>query len=324
MDRGKKIILFHKKIFSLKNRLALSAGDPSGIGRKIIEKSLKILGPKKNFQFLVWTSIHDKTLKIPEFKTLIFKNSETALKNPFKENQLLQIKHNEGPGAWLIEAGKFCLNKKTSALITGPVSKRLFIKYKAVGQTDLLKKLCGTEQVFMCFRGQFFNCILYTDHIPFKEISINKKKFKEFLKLALKARCFLPLRLQNKPLGVLSLNPHAGEGGLIGREEEQILKPVLKSFSLRDVQGPLPPDSAFLRKNWELYSFFIAIYHDQGLIPFKMIHSHSGFAQSLGLPFLRLGVDHGTGKGLKDKDISCNSFLMALKEALRLIRWASK
>ena len=109
-------------------------------------------------------------------------------------------------------------------------------------------------------------------------------------------------------MGVLGLNPHAGEGGLIGKEEEDILKPLIKTFSPKEVQGLLVPDAAFLKKNWDLYSFFIALYHDQGLIPFKMIHSHRGFAQTLGLPFLRLGVDHGTGIGLKHREISSESF----------------
>ena len=326
MGREKESFFFRHSPFPLKNRLALTTGEPSGIGKRIALQALKILGPKKGFQFLIWTDDKTKALQVPPFQTLLFKTGKEALKSPFKENYILQIKSSGGPGDWLEEAGRLCLKKELSALLTGPVSKAVMKKNKhnALSQTALLKILCRKKNLFMCFRGALFNTILFTDHSPLKEVSINKRNFKDLLALALKARGFLKPSLQNKPLAVLGLNPHAGEGGLIGDEEEEILKPLLKAFSSKEVQGPLSPDSAFLKKNWKLYSFFIALYHDQGLIPFKTIHSHKGFVQTLGLPFLRLGVDHGTGLGLKDKEISSESFLKALKEALRIIRLSYK
>ena len=324
MDRGKKGWFFHSPAFSLKNRLALTTGAPSGIGKIAATGALKILGPKKNFQFLLWTGAKEKSFKIPGFQTLVFKTAEGALKSPFNENQILQITNPKGAGGQLEEAAKICLSHKASALITGPVSKQSIKNHRpgTIGQTALLKILSRKKQVFMCFRGALFNVILWTDHIPLKAVFINPKDFKNFLKFSLQARVVLPEKLQKKPLGLLGLNPHAGEGGLIGKEEREILQPVLKSFSSTDIQGPLVPDAAFLKKNWRLYSFFIALYHDQGLIPFKMAHSHKGFVQTLGLPFLRLGVDHGTGENLKIQEVSCQSFLNSIREAIRLIRSA--
>ncbi|MCZ0932360.1 MAG: 4-hydroxythreonine-4-phosphate dehydrogenase PdxA [Oligoflexia bacterium] len=317
MDRRAKKPVFYKN-FPLKNRIALTTGDPKGVGLFITKKALKILGPKKSFQFLIWTRRQADTFKIPAFKTLAFSNSAQAFASDFKENHLLQIKSKGGPGDWLLEAGRSALNQEVSALVTGPVNKNQLKKHKVVGQTDLLKKLSQTEEVFMCFRGLFFNVILLTDHIPFKKIKIDQQKLSSLLKQALLSRKILSPSLQKKPLGLLGLNPHAGEQGLLGSEEENILKPFLKKR--KEVKGPLSPDGAFFKKNWSQYSFFIALYHDQGLIPFKMIHNQTGFAQSLGLPFLRLGVDHGTGLGLNNKEISHESFLLALKESLRLIR----
>ena len=325
MDNGTKGVFSYHSSFPVKNRLALTTGDPLGIGQKITAQALTRLGPKKAFQFLVWTKDSAPILHLPKFKTVVFKTSLQALKSPFKENHILQIKNPGGPGDHLEEAGHLCLKKELSALLTGPVSKISMKKhrYKAIGQTTLLKLLCRKKNVFMCFRGDHFNTILLTDHIPLKQVSIEKNQLKECLSLALKAREFLKPSLQNKPLGVLGLNPHAGERGLIGKEDMR-LKDFLKEFPSRQVQGPLVPDAAFLKKNWKLYSFFIALYHDQGLIPFKMIHSHKGFAQTLGLPFLRLGVDHGTGRGLKDKEISSESFFNGLKEAIKIIRHSFK
>ncbi len=321
MGGRKKDFFFYSSPFPLRNRLALTTGDPFGVGQQVVGEALENLGPKKGFQFFVWTDKKAKTLNISDFQTLVFKTSQQALKSSFKENHILQIKSSGSPGDWLEEASKLCLTKKLSALITGPVSKAVMkkTKQKALSQTALLKILCRKQNLFMCFRGHYFNIILFTDHIPLKKISIHKRKFKDLLLLALKARAFLKPSLQKKPLAVLGLNPHAGEEGLIGTEEETVIKPLLKMFSPKEVQGPLAPDSAFLRKNWSSYSFFIALYHDQGLIPFKTIHPHKGFAQTLGLPFLRLGVDHGTGIGLKKKEVSSESFFKALKEAIRII-----
>ena len=322
MDRRKKDSVFNKKTFPLKNTIALTTGDPAGIGSTVAFQALKALGPKKNFQFMLWTCAQEKTFRLPRFKTFVFQNSQQALKMPFKENHLLQIKNSTGPAEQLEEATKLCLAKKASALVTGPVSKTLMKKNKrkALSQTALLKILCKKKNLFMCFRGKHFNTILLTDHIPLKNVEINKKTLRELLILSLQARDFLPTNKRKKAVGLLALNPHSGESGLIGKEEQKILWPIIKEFSSKEVQGPLCPDAAFLKKNWGVYSFFIALYHDQGLIPFKMAHSHKGFAQTLGLPFLRLGVDHGTGLGLKQKEISSESFLAACKEALRLVR----
>ena len=318
MDSKRKKPILHKSFFPLKNRLALSTGDSKGVGFYITKQALTQLGPQKNFQFIVWSDWKAKTLKIPSFQTHTFKNSKEAFQSPFKDNLLIQIKAKGKAGDRLIDAGQKALEKKVSALITGPLSKTGLSKYKSVGQTDLLKKITDSKEVFMCFRGAFFNVILLNDHVPFHKTTLSKIKLKRLIKLALEARSFLPKKLQNKKLGVLGLNPHAGEQGLLGKEEENFLKPLIKKEP--ELEGPLSPDSAFLKKNWNKYSFFIALYHDQGLIPFKLTHGQKAFSQNLGLPFFRFGVSHGTALDLKKKDIAFDSFLMSLKEAIRSIQ----
>lgn len=318
MDSKRKRSILHKNLRPLKHRLAVSTGDPAGCGFFLVRQALSRLGPQKNFQFVVWSSRDSKSLNTPSFQTQIFKNSKEAFSAPFKENVLIQIKAKGEAGDWLAAAGKKALEKKASALITGPVSKAGLSKYKSVGQTDLLKKLTGSQEVFMCFRGSLFNVILLNDHIPFYKTSLSKAKIKHVATLALSARSFLPKKLQNKKLGFLGLNPHAGERGLLGKEEEQLLKPILKEWP--EIEGPLSPDSAFLKKNWKKYSFFIALYHDQGLIPFKIAHGQRAFSQSLGLPFFRFGVSHGTAQGLKKNELISDSFFMSLKEAVKCLR----
>ena len=327
MDRDSKIFFSSNKKLSLKNRIGIPTGDEKGIGYYVAQKSLQKIGPQKNFQFLVWTSSRSPSLKVPRFKTKVFKTAQAALEAPFNENLLLEIKSKKAAGDWLIDAANLCLKKRLSALITGPVSKASIKKtrYKSLSQTPLLKKLSHAKNVFMVFRGRFFNVALLTDHRPLKQVRINSRDLLSLIRQTLALRKTLSPKEQKKPLGILGLNPHSGENGLIGKEEQKILIPLLKkNFKKGEVEGPLPPDTAFLKKNWKRYSFYLALYHDQGLIPFKAIHGQSGFALSLGLPFLRLSVDHGLGVGLSPKDICLDSFLDATKACLKLVKQFKK
>ena len=318
MDSKRKRSDFCQTLFPLKNRLAISAGDPEGVGFFVVKQTLTNLGNQKNFQFVIWSSHKSQTLKVPSFQTQTFKNSKQAFLAPFNEKTLIQIKAKGSVGDWLLEAAKKALEREVSALITAPVNKISLNKYKSVGQTDLLKKFTGSKDVFMCFRGACFNVILLNDHIPFSKTKLSKTKLKSLITLALEARSFLPKNIQKKKIGVLGLNPHAGEQGLLGKEEEKILKPLIKK--LPEVEGPLSPDSAFLKKNWKKYSFFTALYHDQGLIPFKLIHGQKAFSQSLGLPFFRFGVSHGTAPHLKKEEVVFDSLSLSLKEAMRCVQ----
>ena len=286
------------------------------------KRGLQRLGPKKNIQFILWTDDKSPALRIPSFRVKTFSTIHQALKTPFEESCLLQIRSPRLAGVWVEECARFCLDHSLSAMVTGPLSKGLLAKTHPLlrGQTQLLKKISQVENVFMTFLGSKFHVILLNDHVPFLKIKL--QNLPALLQMGLHFRQLLTPSRQNKPLGLLGLNPHAGEGGLLGLEEGR--SPLLHSFSKNQVCGPLPPDGAFLKKNWNRFSFYVALYHDQGLIPFKMIHAHSGVSWSLGLPFIRTGVDHGVGWGLKPREVSSDSFLAALKQALFLIKKGRK
>jgi 4-hydroxythreonine-4-phosphate dehydrogenase len=135
-------------------------------------------------------------------------------------------------------------------------------------------------------------------------------------------RKVLPTKVARRPMALVGVNPHAGENGLIGKEEIWMAKLIRQSQSRHPIEGPLVPDSAFLPKNWGRYSLYVVPYHDQGLIPFKMIHGFdSGVHLTLGLPFVRTSVDHGTAKELFAKDKArFGSMQDALLTAIRLIK----
>ena len=152
----------------------------------------------------------------------------------------------------------------------------------------------------MGFIGKEFNVVIATDHIALK--TVESKLTKKLIEQAIKA-CIDLKKLNNdkRPVCVLGLNPHAGEKGIIGSYEKSFLNKIIS----KNLVGPMSPDAAFFKSNWKKYSSFLALYHDQGLIPFKMVHGQdSGVHITLGLPFIRTSVDHGTAKDIFNKNVA--------------------
>ena len=314
MVSKQNLTFFHSHKFPINNRIGITTGDPDGVGSYIFQQALKHVSPQNNIQFIVWTRKQAPIFKVPGFKTKTLLEESKISKEPFVKSQILQIRSSEYPGQWVQNCAERVLKKELSVIVTGPLSKKLLQKSHPglLGQTQVLKKVGKAKSVFQTFLGSKFNVILLNDHQPFKKTSL--AKLSPCIQLAKSARSLLPKQKKHLPLAVLGLNPHAGEGGLLGKEELDF--PKNPSY----VQGPLVPDAAFLKKNWKKFSFYLALYHDQGLIPFKLVHEQQSFAYSLGLPFVRFGVSHGTGKDLKKKDISSDSARLALKRAIHLIK----
>lgn len=207
---------------------------------------------------------------------------------------------------WVQEAAENCMKKALDGLVTAPMSKELIIHsgLSDIGHTEILSRVANGGPVYMGFTGPKFSVVLATGHCPLSEVR-HKLTF-EVLKGAVLQAHKLSLRLKKKnPLGLLGLNPHSGEKGIIGNEEGTVIRDVLAWAAQHHikVEGPLVPDAAFFPNNWKKYSCYVACYHDQGLIPFKMIHGQdTGCHISLGLPFVRTSVDHGTAKDIFGKN----------------------
>ena len=283
----------------------ITTGDLDGIGLEVSVKALNELGPTEGVQFVLWrSSTADKTilnLTDKHFNRISIKEAKQYAQNQIekRENILVDIASPLSPTQWVIAATSFCLkNAQKEMLVTGPLSKIQMQKegFQEKGHTDLLKKLSHTNNVFMTFLGEYFNVTLLTGHIPLKKIKWNPEDLKKCIELCLKLKQDLPTYQQNKKVGLLGLNPHAGEDGLLGNEEF-LLKKELKNWKNK-VEGPLVPDVAFLQKNQKKYFIYICLYHDQALIPFKMRHEKKSFHLSLGLPFIRTSVSHGTAKDI--------------------------
>lgn len=308
-------------------RIIITTGDADGIGTEVAVKALKKVGAQRKIHFILIRS--DKTpkshLKILDtaFSRKTFSNLEEAMAYvPLKAKDLCDVVLAGEPQSWVYSAASACRADLAQALVTAPMSKKMH-NGRPQGHTEILKEVSGADSGFMTFLGQEFNVLTLTGHVPHHLVSQNLLTT-NVLKAATLLNEFksgIP-KLAKRPLALVGLNPHAGEAGLIGNEEISVLTPALKTLREKGIaiEGPLVPDSAFLKSNWKKYSFFICPYHDQALIPFKMIHGQDmGVHMTLGLPFVRTSVDHGTAKDIFNKNkANPGSMIDAIKWAIQL------
>ena len=212
-------------------------------------------------------------------------------------------------------AVKLAKEGKVKGVVTLPINKESWEKANVpyIGHTDAL-----SDKAIMMLGCQEMFTILYTHHIPLKNVSktIKTKKLKNFF-----------LKIENslhvEKIGVLGLNPHAGDSGVIGDEDfkiESAIKKANKKLGREVFIGPLVPDTAFTKNNREKFNYFICMYHDQGLIPLKALYFDESINVSLNAGIIRTSVDHGTAFDIayKDKNPSNISYINAVKEAIKL------
>ena len=195
-----------------------------------------------------------------------------------------------------------------------------------VGQTEFLSQLAGAERTAMMLLGQddrqrWLRVALATTHLPLKLVAGQLRAESVEMAIALAAQACRDLDLPRCRIAVCGLNPHAGEGGKMGDEEITLIKPAVEAAQKRglDVTGPLSADTLFYYAYRGDYDVVVAMYHDQGLVPLKMVAFESGVNWTLGLPFIRTSPDHGTaydiaGQGKADP----SSMRAALRLAKRL------
>lgn len=316
-----------------KTQLILTSGDIDGIGFEITSKALRLFKNKKSARLFLCRS--SKTPKSHQnkylqqidqnFQRVTFSDWAAALE--YTENQksgeLIDLVLEESPALWVERAAQLCRKKTFSGMVTAPLSKTEIHRagLKDMGHTGILSRVSRRKNLFMAFLGEHFNVLLATGHIPLKDVS--KQLTGAQLQKAIEAADGLNQLLSGraKPMGLVGLNPHAGEDGLIGIEEKRIFqKTILKVRANKQViEGPLVPDAAFLKSQWKKYSFYICPYHDLGLVAFKSHHGHSGVHVTAGLDFVRTSVDHGTATDLFGKDkANPSSMIEAIDWAVHL------
>ena len=225
----------------------------------------------------------------------------------------------------LIAAAHALKDEQIAGLVTGPIHKKNTNSndFNFTGHTPFLQHFFGAHDVVMMLCASNFRVALVTDHIPIAEVANSITKENIIKKLNILHQSLVKDFGIDKPrIAVLGLNPHAGDEGLIGKEEEEIIKPVIKEARQNMlVFGPYSADAFFARRQQQKFDAVLAMYHDQGLIPFKTLSLGEGVNYTAGLPVVRTSPDHGTAFDIAGKNQADeSSFITAVFECIDIIR----
>ena len=225
--------------------------------------------------------------------------------------------------SYVEKAVELALGGETEAIVTAPVSKESLglAGFSWRGHTELLARLTGAEEFAMMFVSERLRVILSTIHVPLNKVPlmITEELLLRTFKLAEKGLDMLGI--QSGSIAVAGLNPHSGESGLLGEEEDGIIKPAIKKAADMglNISGPYPPDVVFHKAYNGVFDIVVCMYHDQGLIPFKMLAFDIGVNMTVGLPVIRTSPDHGTGFDIAWKNkANPSSMIEAIKLAVRI------
>lgn len=300
-------------------KIAVSVGDLNGIGIEIAIKSHEEISKICTPIYCINKTLLDKcasllNLEVPENFTLF----ETAGDFEIKPSK---ISKNAGLYSYVsfIDAINLAIRKEVDGICTLPINKQSWAKANISyrGHTQFLRDVFKQDAIMMLGCEKMY-VALYTEHIPLKDVArnIKYKHLKNF---------FLDFNscIETEKIGVLGLNPHAGDDGVLGKEEKEIKKAIKKANKILKKEifvGPLVPDIAFSPKTSENFKYYVAMYHDQGLAPLKALYFDESVNVSLNLPIVRTSVDHGTAFDIayKDQNPSNHSYVNAIKEAVRL------
>ncbi len=313
---------------SSKARIVITAGDPSGVGAEVALKALaspKISG-LANFlligdAYVIETLKKDMKLK-PKVPLLDLGNVPPKT---FRYGAL-SAAFGKASLEYIDKALEIIKSGEADALVTAPVNK-LAIKSSGVsdfeGHTEYLAAHTGAKDVAMMFVGKSLKVTLVTRHTALKDVpgALSPEHIYRTIMLTHKyLKDFFGIR--NPRIGVSGLNPHAGEGGIFGDEEKTLISPAIKKAlqQIAGVSGPIPPDVIFYECLNKKFDAVVAMYHDQALIPFKMLYFKEGVNLTLGLPFIRTSPDHGTafdiaGKGIADPTSMAEAIMLACRLA---------
>lgn len=324
-------------------RIVFSIGDLNGIGPEVILKSFQKLR-ETGHSFLVAGSYkameyYRKRLDLPVELELV--NDAAALSGLCTPHcgvlPVLSVAEPEtiSPGTVSADSGRIamlsvaaaaelCRNGICDALVTAPINKEAvaLAGYKESGHTGFLGKIFGVSSPTMMFFDPVteLRVALATIHVPLAEVpgrirEMDLTGFLENLARSLKTDFAIAL----PRMAVLGLNPHASDGGIMGSEEKEVIAPAIASLAGRlQVEGPFPADGFFGAQRYRKFDMVVAMYHDQGLLPFKVLAFDTGVNVTLGLPIVRTSPDHGTsfdiaGSGKASERSCCEAALLALR-----------
>lgn len=324
-------------------KIGVTMGDPAGVGPELCCRLLANASSDRSYTPIIFgdaTVMHRVAAQLqlppPEHITrdpneLTDANDPTVfdlglLGDDDFEAGSISAATGQASFAYIEHAIQAAKDNLIDGVTTGPIHKQAWdlANVPFPGHTELFADRFGTNKFCMMMTSPAFSCSLVTTHVGYHEVPklLTADRILEVMQLTHHALGKILNRVPK--LAVLGLNPHAGEGGLFGnREEEVLIQPAVDRAREAGVQlGPvMPPDTAFLPRNREQYDGFICMYHDQGLIPFKALNFDTGVNITLGLPKVRTSVDHGTALDIAwQGKADASSLLSAVKLAARLAK----
>jgi 4-hydroxythreonine-4-phosphate dehydrogenase len=321
--------------------IGISLGDMTGIGPEVTLKALAALQPGDGVEFLLIGDVErtrELNARLGLNLSLELLGEKKTGARLFLHDPFLEILPAELPTgspvaaraaiASLTYGAQRCLRGELDGLVTAPVNKESILRsgQAFVGQTEFLSQLAGTHRTAMMLlghddRGRWLRVVLATTHLPLAHVARELTTEKILLAITLAAQSCRDLGLPRARIGVCGLNPHAGEGGKLGDEERTIIAPAVAAARTQgvDVAGPISADALFHSAFRGNYETVIAMYHDQGLAPLKMVAFESGVNWTLGLPFVRTSPDHGTAYDIAGRGVADAGSMMAAIELCRAL-----
>jgi len=309
-------------------RIAVTLGDVNGIGPEVTLKALRQLGRVPGVQFVL---IGAPAAIAPYLRPGAALPRGLLLWDP-APNLAPRLRPGcvaadaaRAAAAWILFAVRGCQAGLFNALVTAPISKAGFQRagVRFPGHTEMLAALTGTRRFAMLLLGGPLRVALVTRHLPLARVpaALSRANIADTIRLTDEGLRWLGVR--RRRIAVCGLNPHAGDGGLLGREERDLIAPAIRAARRPGLAlaGPVPADAVFHQAVRGRYDAVVAMYHDQGHGPLKLLAFETGVNLTLGLPFPRTSPDHGTAYDLAGRDRAHPaSMAAALRCALRLAR----
>ncbi len=328
-------------------KIVITMGDSAGVGPEVIVKALSLPDIYKICQPIV---VGDAKVlaSVLQFSKGVCPKGELRL-NPIKD--IRKARFNYGvidlfdlgnididklkPGRVDSMCGKATFeyikkgveivqSGKAKGMVTAPLCKKSMedAGFSYPGHTELLAELTGTKDFAMMLVGGNLRVVLVTRHLPLKEVSSSLSKQKVLLAIRLGVEAMKDFGIDSPRVGVCALNPHAGEWGVLGKEEIETIIPAIEEARKEGIaiNGPLPSDKGFYDTAGGRYDLAIAMYHDQGQVPVKLLSYTKSVNVTLGLPFVRTSPCHGTGFDIAGQNkANPQSFIEAIKLATKLL-----
>ena len=312
--------------------IAITMGDGAGVGPEIIlktflsnetqQRKLLVIGDlivlnevKKHLGYdgIELNGIHSPDKAIWNAKTVNVWDMQLLKPEDFNPGEVSR-KAGDASFHYVVEAIRLANEGQVAAVVTAPISKEAIQSagHQFAGHTEIFATYTGTKNYAMLLYDEKFSVIHVSTHIPLADAisTLNQPRIERVIQLA--HDTMRKILGRSPMIAVAGINPHAGENGLFGRQEIEIIKPAVESMKAGgiDVSGPYPPDTVFLKTLQGDFDVVVAMYHDQGHIPMKLLSFDTGVNVSVGLPIIRTSVDHGTAFDIAWKGIARNTSLL--------------